>query len=182
MENKIKEQINAATSMKEAEQIAEKLIYEISYEHKKAEWRTRYEYLRKEDFGKLGWKVFCVGSKQDSFKEWLIINGYKHHRKDNVYFNTEKRELFMVGEYTNGELVGIDDYWGMVTIITLDEYKNLLIWKLMELNEKRNDLQKFIEGMIQEHKDFLANEENELKKQKIINDAIEMAREKKLIL
>lgn len=184
MEQTIKDKINSATSMKEAEQFAEKLTYELSYEHKTDSWRTRYEYLRQEDFRKLGWKVFCVGCKTKQLQEWLVEKGFVAHEPNKIYYLKEQKEMFMIGEYANGELISIDDYrkGEPKNLLSLDEYKTLLIDKLLILNEAKNKVQAFVDGMIQEHKDFLANEENEYLKTQIINEALEKAKELKLII
>jgi uncharacterized protein YcgL (UPF0745 family) len=182
MENLIREKIGSASTLKQAEQYAEKLTYEISANHQKSQWRTRYEYLKYDDFKRLGWRVMCIGAKSKDVTDWLVENGYKQHRKDKIYFNAEKREMFMVGEYPNGESMSIDDYGGAPALITLDEYKQLLIEKLLELNEKKIQLQEFVLNLIKEHKDYLEMEENERLKQHIIYQALEKARQDKLII
>ena len=67
-------------------------------------------------------------------------------------------------------------------LFSLGDYKNILIDKLLELNVKRIALQDFVGRLIQDQKDFLANEKNEGLKQQIINDVLEKAREAKLII
>lgn len=184
METKIKDKINSATSMQEAEQFAEELTYEISYDHKQNDWRARYQYLGKEDFRKMGWKVLCVGTKDKHFKEWLLNSGFIQHHKSGVFYSKDKTEMFMIDDYGNGTTIGFNNFYdGTPTnLFSLSDYKNLLIEKLMELYEKRKKLEQFINSLIAEHKNFLAQEENEGIKQQIINEALDKARKEKLII
>jgi hypothetical protein len=139
MEKKIKEVINFCRSFSDAEEAAEKLTYEISLEHKVSPWRARYHILSKSDFEYLGWKVITIWPDNETFRQWLIEHGYQRHRKDDVYFNREKKELFMVSD----DGVIINENFGEITIITLDEYKALLIDRLTDLYRRRKVVDSF---------------------------------------
>ena len=181
MENLIIDKINSATNMKEAERIAEDLTYEISYEHKKDSWRIRYEWIKPDDFVTMGYRVIVLNWENDSFREWLFERGVaSKFRNKEIYFDSQSKLMFI----KKNEWVSIDCYphGEPKELFSLEDYKSLLIHKLLELLEKRKLIQKFIDSLVREHKDFLDDEKNEMIKQQIIEEALEKARQEKLII
>jgi hypothetical protein len=181
MENLIIETINSATTMKEAERLAEDLTYQISYEHKKDSWRTRYEWIKPEDFINMGYRVIVLDWGNNTFREWLFEQGIAGRFRDKeIYFDSHSKLMFI----KKNEWVSIDDYrhGEPKELFSLDDYKSLLIHKLLELSEKRKSVQGFVDSLIKEHKEFLDDEKNEMLKQQIIDEALERARQEKLII
>jgi len=176
----IDERINSAKTMIEAERIAEEICYELSYDSRKSSMRSRYNYLRFKDFETLGWTVICVGCKSKSFAGWLKNNGFRPFKCEQVFYKKDIKEMFMIDEYGGGQLVDIDTK-SITELISLDEYKTLLIDKLYELNKKRIELHAYIDGLIAAHKAYLEEEAQQMLRERIINKAIEKAQKEGLI-
>jgi len=184
----IEKKFSEAESESRAEEIAEKLTYEISYKHRKDIWRARYMFLYPDDWRKLGWEVYCLGVKDNNFRDKFLLCAAlnylfgleKWKDNDRIIYNRDRKLMFQLSETEKGEV--IDIFSDNVTdLIELSEYKYLLIERLCELVEKREKVKIYLEHLIEEEKTFYEETLEENKKEKIIQDALDFAKKEGLI-
>lgn len=177
---------NYYTAMK----VAEELTYEISYEKRQDQMRTRHSYIYADDLRRFGWNVFGIGANKD-FKEF-IIDQYKPlettwHNK--IFVNSETKTVLIVDDYKseNPLIIGITQGFGEhdnvynKIFLSLDEYKELLIKELEELEDNVASFRSFVESLILQNKAYYEEMIEEETRQKIIDEALEKARKLNII-
>lgn len=184
----IRNRLKEAKDFKEAEKIAEKLTYEVSYRHREDSWRARYDWIKADDFEFLGWTVYCLGVKDNKFQKSLMGKGYvplahtsSWSKPDEKFlYDKDKKIIFQFDDYGRGKDVSIE-FYRVGDLITLNEYKSLLAHKLGLLVEKRDGLTAYIEGLIEKEKQWYEHVAEEETKEKIVAEALDEARREGLI-
>jgi hypothetical protein len=173
------EQLEKETSFIGAEKLASKFSHTII----KSEWRISYSTIKSDYLKAFGWKVLGLNRNKDN-EDFIFNLGFI--KCFDFFINKEKKQMVKFSEYGR-ELPYINILNGLSNtpppsyIITLEEYKQILIIETGWLLQKREDIKTLVCGLIDNYKSEIEQMNNKVIEQQIIEEALEVARKKGLI-
>jgi len=187
IKEEIEKEFEKCITYSQVEALAENLTYKLIPEAKRSNWRARYTSLTRKDVEELGYNVFEIRIEEDKEKLVKKIKSEGFLYVYDIYFNPKTKEVWSIRNDYMGLYVSIDENTPLHTkenlekFISLNEYKNLLVKKILERLTEWQSFKDFINSLIVKEKKFYEQQLEEEKKEEIIIKALEEARRRGII-
>ena len=162
---------------------AERLASKFSHTIIKSEWRISYESIRSNHLNTLGWQTLAINNSKQN-EEFIINLGFK--KIYDFFIHIGNKQMIKLSEYGR-ELPYVYISKGFSNtpppdyILSLSDYKNILISEVDVLLKKREEMKTFVFGLIDDYKSEIEEINNQSIKEAIIQKALEEAIKKGLI-
>lgn len=157
---------------------AEKLASKFSHTIIKSDWRISYDFIRYNHLNSIGWKTLGINRTQQN-EEFIISLGFM--KCFDFYINVDKKIMIKLSEYGRDLPYihiknGLSNTPPPIYILSLSQYKDILISEVDILLQKRESIKSLIRDVIDDYKSEIEAMDNHNIEQEIIQKALEEAR------